>query len=179
MIVLHFAEYASGGIATYLKDLVVFQCNQKNVEAVYLIVSADKSDSKLLRPLSPKCHVITYDYHRGITGVFKILSMSKLIRKINPDIVHLHSSFAGIIRAKFLFSNFKKRIIYCSHGWAFNRDIKPWKKAVYKLIERILSFGCRRIINISDYEASTATFLNHKKMLIIYNAIPEKEADLY
>lgn len=174
MIVLHFAEYVSGGVATYLKDLISYQCNQENVEAVYLIASTEKSDSELLHMSYPKYHVITYNYRRGTTGVLKILSMSKLIRKMNPDIVHLHSSFAGIVRIKFLFSNFKKCVIYCSHGWSFNRDIRPWKKTLYKLIEVILSYGCQRIINISDYEASTSVFLNSKKMVTIHNAIPKR-----
>jgi len=172
MIIVHFAEYASGGVSTYLFDLIKYQCQLDYVERVYLIVSRYKTDEELLKLRNNKLIIITYPYRRSALGILKLLKMSKIIRRFNPDVVHIHSSFAGMIRIKFIFSKFKNKIVYCSHGWAFNRDINFLKKIMYMIIEKILSFGCRKIINISNSEAKSAKFIGSNKMITIYNAIP-------
>ncbi|WP_414843453.1 glycosyltransferase, partial [Levilactobacillus brevis] len=91
MIILHFTEYASGGIATYLKDLISAQSRLTDVEKIYLLVSNFNSDNDLLKLSSNKLVVIKYKYRRSVKGIFKIWSLSKLIRKLNPDIIHIHS----------------------------------------------------------------------------------------
>lgn len=172
MIILHFTEYASGGIATYLKYLISAQSRLTDVEKIYLLVSNFNSDNDLLKLSSNKLVVIKYKYRRSVKGIFKIWSLSKLIRKLNPDIIHIHSSFAGMIRMKFLFSSFKKRIIYCAHGWSFNQDISLVRKNIYKIMEFFLSFGCEKIINISNYEEINSSFIENNKMITIYNSLP-------
>ncbi len=178
MVILHFAEYASGGIATYLKNLIASQVKRKDVKRVYLLVSEYNSDAALLNMKDNKLTVLEYKYKRSAFGVLKLLRLSSIINKINPDVIHIHSSFAGIVRLKYLFSNRKKSIVYCSHGWAFNREISTWKKAVYKFIELILSAGCNRIINISKFEQNSAKFISPKKMFTIYNSIPPRNKSL-
>lgn len=173
MIIVHFAEYASGGVSTYLKDLINYQIEQSYVDKIYLIVSDFKTDEELLTMKNNKLKIIPYAYRRSISGLFKLLSMSQTISRINPDIIHLHSSFAGIIRVKYIFSPIKEHVIYCSHGWAFNRDIGAAKKIIYKLVEKVLSLGCKKIINISKSEEKSAYFINKKKMITIYNSIPD------
>lgn len=171
MIIVHFAEYASGGVATYLKDLIIAQSKRKDVEMIYLLASKHNSDEDLLRLSGKKVKVLAYSYHRSFLGIYQLLSLSKTIKRLDPDIIHLHSSFAGLLRMKYIFSDYKHKIVYCSHGWAFNQEIGKGKKQVYRLIEWILSFGCYKIINISKFERRTAWFLNHKKMCVIYNSI--------
>lgn len=178
MKVLHFAEYASGGVSTYLKDLISAQLKRRDVERVYLVVSQYKSDPDLLTMKSPKLVVIPYRYKRSVVGIFKILSMFKKIKKIDPDIIQLHSSFAGILRIRLMFSTLKKKTIYCAHGWAFNQKISKIKINLYKIIEKLLSIGCARIINISDFERKSAMFLSPNKMVTILNSIPDIEDGL-
>lgn len=172
MIIVHFAEYASGGVSTYLMDLINAQCKIKSVDHVYLVVSEYKTDKELLNLKNSKLTVITYEYRRSLRGLFKIIEMSRDIRRINPDILHLHSSFAGVIRIKFIFSKFKNKVVYCAHGWAFNRDVSSLKKIMYIFLEKILSYGCKSIINISKSEAESAKFIQKSKMVTIYNSIP-------
>lgn len=169
---MHFAEYASGGISTYLMDLIEAQCKIKYVDHVYLIVSKYKTDKELLGLRNSKLTIYTYEYRRSFKGLFKIIGMSRNIKKIDPDILHLHSSFAGVVRINFIFSKFKNRVVYCAHGWAFNRDINFLKKMMYMFLEKILSYGCKSIINISNSEAESAKFIQKGKMVTIYNSIP-------
>ncbi|MGF7429006.1 glycosyltransferase [Lactiplantibacillus argentoratensis] len=174
MVILHFAEYASGGVATYLKDLIAAQSSRSDVEMVYLLVSEHNSDEELLKMDGDKIKVLAYSYRRSFMGIQRLLGLSKVIERLQPDIIHLHSSFPGLIRIKYLFSTTKNRIIYCSHGWSFNQEIRKYKKVGYELIEWILSHGCHKIINISKSEQKSAWFINPKKMKIIYNSISKK-----
>lgn len=41
MKIIHVAEYASGGVATYLKNTIDFQLKDKQVSSVILLNSAD------------------------------------------------------------------------------------------------------------------------------------------
>lgn len=176
MIVLHFAEYASGGVSTYLKDLIKFQCSQRTIRRVYLLVSDFKTDTDLLSMTDNKLTIIPYKYTRSLLGILKILKQSFIIKQINPDVVHIHSSFAGLIRIMFMFSSFKRKVLYCSHGWAFNREINSLKRDSYKLLEWFLSFGCSKIVNISKFELKSANFISNSKMVMIYNSIPDIES---
>lgn len=45
MIIVHVAEYASGGVATYLKNVISFQLKEKNIDKVILINSKRSSES--------------------------------------------------------------------------------------------------------------------------------------
>ncbi|WP_143461882.1 glycosyltransferase [Levilactobacillus enshiensis] len=177
MIILHFAEYASGGVATYLKGLIVAQNNSSDVDKIYLYVSEKNTDVELLHLKLNKLIVVPYKYSRSLVGLWKLLSLSKEVKKLHPDVIHIHSSFAGIIRVNFLFSRFKKNVVYCAHGWAFNRDISSAKKIFFKLIEKFLSYGCNKIINISRFERETARFIPSYKMITIYNSLPKKKID--
>ncbi|WP_164509447.1 glycosyltransferase family 4 protein [Companilactobacillus jidongensis] len=104
MIVLHFAEYASGGVATYLKNLIMSQISLKEVDKVYLLVSDYKTDEELLNIKSKKIEILTYQYRRNIKGIVTLIKLSKKIKELNPDIIHIHSTIAGLIRIKFIFS---------------------------------------------------------------------------
>lgn len=173
MKIVHFAEYASGGVATYLENLIKSQVKQKNVEKVFLVLSKYKSSDILLNISDPKVKVISYDYKRSFGGIIKLLCLKRKILSLRPDIIHIHSSFAGILRLRFLFSKVKRKIIYCSHGWSFNRDVSNLKKTLLKFTEWVLSFGCSKIVNISKSEQLSALFINKNKMRLIYNSIPD------
>lgn len=173
MKIIHFAEYASGGVATYIINLANSQSKNSNVDKIFIFCSKDHSGIFDSDFNSNKIKIIRYPYHRGLRGIFKILSMSKTIMSINPDIVHLHSTFAGLIRIKFLFSKKKNKIIYCAHGWSFVQRGSKVTKLIFKIIEKVLSYCCAKIINISEDEAKNASFIDSNKMTTIYNSVPD------
>jgi glycosyltransferase involved in cell wall biosynthesis len=103
-----------------------------------------------------------------------IKEIKKILKKIKPDIVYLHSSKAGALGRIALLFNFKTKIIYNAHGWYFNADISNKKRKIFALIEKILAIKTKKIINISKNEYESA--LQHKiapkkKMCIIENGI--------
>lgn len=122
--------------------------------------------------------VFYYKYKRSIFNIFSaIKQIHAVIENVDPNIIHVHSTWAGLfVRLPYLFKKRKARIIYQSHGWAFLMDTSNYKKNIYALVEKILSIPTDKIINISNYEQNQAIEygLNKNKMVMIYNGVKDK-----
>lgn len=175
MRVVHFAEYASGGVGTYIKNLVNSQIENSDISKITIYCSENNSDFDTLNFNDKKVSVIPYKYKRGIGGIFKILSLKKVIMATSPDVIHLHSTFAGLIRFSFMFSKEKDKLLYCAHGWSFNKKTSKIRVALYKVLEKFLSNFCYKIINISNYDSKSADFIGQHKMVTIRNSIPDMD----
>lgn len=174
MKILHVGEYVNGGVATYLRTLLSGLQKYDDVEN-YLLISEYKSQQGW-ENITKK--VFYYKYKRSLSNVFlAIKQIHAVIEDVNPDIIHVHSTWAGLfVRLPYLFRKRKAKIIYQSHGWAFLMDTSNYKKNIYALVERILSMPTDKIINISNYEQNQAIKygLNKNKMIMIYNGIEDK-----
>ena len=173
--ILHVGEYVKGGVATYLKTLLTGLQQYKDIDN-YLVMSRYKSEQNWG---NIQGKVTYYEYKRNILNIFKaMIFIYKFINKIQPDIIHVHSTWAGVfVRFPLLFMKKKARIIYQPHGWAFLMDTSKWKKRIYVLIERILSIKTDKIINISNYEQNKAIEygFNKNKMVMIYNGVEDSK----
>lgn len=174
MKILHVGEYVNGGVATYLRTLLNGLKKYNDIEN-YLLVSDYKSQ-KNWGNITKK--VFYYKYKRSIFNIFlAIKQIHEVIEKVNPDIIHVHSTWAGLfVRLPYLFRKRKAKIVYQSHGWAFLMDTSNYKKNIYALVERILSIPTDKIINISNYEQNQAIKygLNKNKMIMVYNGVEDK-----
>lgn len=172
--ILHVSEYVNGGLATYLKTLLSNLQKYNDIEN-YLLISKYKSQQGW-EDITKK--VFYYKYKRSISNIFSaIKQIHDVIEDINPDIIHVHSTWAGLfVRLPYLFKKRKAKIIYQSHGWAFLMDTSKYKKNIYALVERILSIPTDKIINISNYEQNKAIKygLDKNKMIMIYNGVEDK-----
>lgn len=179
---MHVGEYVSGGVATYLRVLISEQMKNPEISKIVLFMSSTNSEK--LEFDSNKVEIITYPYRRGFSGIVRLLSLWKTIKQIQPDVVHLHSSFAGLLRFRNLVQHARFNVIYCAHGWSFTRDSGMLKNQVYAAVERFLAHGCDSIINISKSEQNAAESfgLPVNKMISINNSIvvpatlPDKRA---
>lgn len=174
MIIIHFAEYASGGVATYLRNTIHAQIENPKISKIILFCSDTRSEQFDIK--STKILVVRYKYNRSFTGVFQLLNMVKKALKMNPDIIHFHSTFSGLGR---LLVKEKRNfaVFYSSHGWAFLRQSDgKLKHRIYAKIEKILAIKTDKIVNISKYENTAALKygFSKQKMLVIYNSIPPK-----
>ncbi len=80
-----------------------------------------------------------------------LLEIGSLYKKIQPDIVHLNSTKAGVLGS--LFSPKKKCLmLYTVHGWVFNEPMSSLKKKVYKFLEKISAKKKDKIIVLSEDE---------------------------
>lgn len=171
MKVLHVCEYVNGGIATYLKEIIAFQKQDKRIGEVSVALSQYKSERLGLRDVA----VYYYDYKRSPKNFFKAMKqIQQIIRRVDPDVIHVHSTFAGFfVRVPYFFKRKKVKIVYCAHGWSFLMDTGFAKKQLYGLIERMLARKTDRIINISENELSGSLkyHLPAKKLRVIYNGV--------
>ncbi|MBZ9537143.1 glycosyltransferase [Cytobacillus oceanisediminis] len=172
--VLHVCEYTKGGIATYLGEVLNYQKSNKMITNVSIILS----DYQINKEEYTKVKSYFYHYVRSPRYfVNAIKEINKAIIRESPDIIHLHSTFAGLFaRVLFLFRKKRPKIVYCSHGWAFTMDIPLWKKQIYAVIERILAVKTDLIINISksELEISRKFKLPKEKSIVIYNGISKE-----
>lgn len=174
MRILHIGEYVKGGVATYLREIIKYQVEDGN--EVFLCLSDHISEKEF--PLCEK-NIFRYSYKRSIKNIIlSILTIFKYIKQIQPDIVHIHSSFAGVFaRTALLLPLTKKpKIVYCAHGWSFIMQVPFWQKKIYSIIERFFSLNTDVIINISLHEqkAASSFLIPENKFLLIYNGISKE-----
>lgn len=175
MRIVHVAEYATGGVATYLRNAISYQMLDSQIDEIILICA--KVNSEQFEFKSPKVRCVTFDYVRSLGGLYKLLAVRKVIDGLEADVVHFHSSFAGLIRLTYFLKPCRYQVIYCAHGWSFIQQGQGrLKKQCYRLVERVCALRTTKIINISESESRQA--LHHglpaKKMQLIYNTIPNE-----
>ncbi len=174
MKILHISEYAKGGQGTYINDVVAYQSRDHEVHLLLPSVNTEKNI-----PL-PKERVKIYKYKRQLKYVLSaILEIYRCIQKIEPDIIHLHGTFAGVYtRCIYFFKKRNVRIIYCPHGWSFLMDAPRWKRFLYGCIEWMLSSKTDVIVNISkdEYERSLKYGIPKEKSVLIYNGVRASKA---
>ncbi|MFV0237926.1 MAG: glycosyltransferase [Flavobacteriales bacterium] len=142
--VVHIVESFGGGIYSYLKDLSFFLHQKPNIEN--FIIYSDKrkeiNNTKIIQDLDNKAKLIKIDMERNIAPFKDIkatLQIKKVLDSVKPDIIHLHSSKAGVIgRVAGYFSKKDARIYYTPHAYSFLRqDVSKVKRSLFKLIEKI------------------------------------------
>lgn len=90
--------------------------------------------------------------------------LKALIEKIKPDIVHTHSSKAGVIGRAAAWSvlqksvDHKPAVVHTIHGPPFHRYLPKWKNAIYIASERYAAKRCHVIASVAD--AMTTQFRN-------------------
>ena len=154
--ILHIAETIAGGIASFFEEIAPYQ-NEAfgKANVTFLIPSGSEHHLPRIDP----AQILTFSpasrKPRGLTAFRR--AGEEAIRRIRPDIVHLHSSFAGaVIRAFASRRPGAPRTIYCPHGWAFAMDNGGTKQRVYAAIERALARRTDLIITNSENERELA-----------------------
>ncbi|WP_225715769.1 glycosyltransferase [Bradyrhizobium semiaridum] len=154
--VLHVAETIRGGIASYLNELHPQQRASFGASNVHYVVPSDhRADLVAIEDAD----ITTFDRSgRSVTGLFQMLRAAlHAIDVMQPDIVHLHSSFAGLVLRPALAARSRRpRVIYCPHGWAFSRETSRLSHRVAKFAENALARTSDRIICISGDEHTEA-----------------------
>lgn len=175
--IVHIAQSA-GGVLEYLY-MFFKNFNNEDYENI-LIVSQDyEKNLKKFRNIVKEIYIVPMTREIKLKQDIKsILEVRKLLKKIKPDILYLHSSKAGAYGRIAMLFNHKTKILYNAHGWYFNADMSPKKKKIIALIEKILAIKTDKIINISKSEYDSALkykIASEKKMCIIENGIDFKK----
>ncbi|HDE1979579.1 TPA: glycosyltransferase [Klebsiella quasipneumoniae] len=168
MKVLHIAETAKGGVGTIINSLM----EMDSIESSVLV-----PDTQCEMILTGKKYLFNRTGRNAIS-LFKLaLESFKLIKKNKPDVIHLHSTFSGmIVRFLYLIHILKKNdvtIVYTPHAFSFLMNVSESRKKIYSIIEKILTKVTDYIVCTSQYEMDTAILygINKGKLKVIYNGV--------
>lgn len=173
MKILHVAETLRGGIASYLDEILPAQLARYGQGEVGILAAEDQVAE--LKPLRGLC-VYTYDASAG--RLQRTLSLARALRRLvtetDCDLVHAHSTFAGIA-ARVVLGPLRRRpkLVYCAHGWAFDRAA-PWLQLqAARALELVLSPFTDRIVCISahDLRSARAAGLPGARLTLLTNGI--------
>jgi glycosyltransferase involved in cell wall biosynthesis len=175
MKILHVAESAKGGVGTYLAEILPDQARRYGSDNVRALV-----------PIQHAAHVSGVDRRllltwrreeRSVTGVVSLAkTISREIARFNPTVVHAHSSLAGgVIRLLYGWKKPPFRIVYCPHGWAFDRQSSGLKNRVIERVEKGLAGGADRIVLISEHERQEALRIGiaPERLSLVLNGIDD------
>jgi glycosyltransferase involved in cell wall biosynthesis len=143
--VVHVVEALAGGIHTYFKDLSFFFGDNEingNIKTT-IIYSGNRKEinsERIKKEFSTGVSLIELNMVRSFSpfqDLKSLLGLIKELKKINPDVIHLHSSKAGVLGRIACFTLLKKtKLFYTPHGYSFLRtDISDFTQKSYRLIE--------------------------------------------
>lgn len=177
--VLHVCESVIGGTGTYLNEVLSFQLQEMGAENVRLLMPKQHEDHIDDRNRNP-ASMSFYERPKRLSGILPLaIAYVRLLKSYQPDVVHAHSTFAGIV-VRLIPRRKPVRIVYCPHGWAFDMQ-KHWAfVACVRWVEFLLAYLCSSIVAISEYEKKRALSIgiSQKKISVIFNGIKETPPDV-
>lgn len=76
--------------------------------------------------------------------------LKTIIRRWKPDVVHTHSSKAGIVGRMAAWAEKVPCVIHTVHGPAFHAYEKKWRNALYIAAEKYAAKKCHRIVCVAE-----------------------------
>ncbi len=174
MRVLLVLEATIGGTRRHLRDLALGLC--KRGFAVHIAYSALR-DSDFVRDLALfRSHGIgltEIPMRRGPSPLRDLAAatrLRRLIRAFQPDVVHLHSTKAGLVGRIAAFGT-GVRVLYTPHCFAFEMESRL--RPLYRLAERLLAPLTDGLIAVCESEANAARGIGYapRKIHVVYNGV--------
>jgi glycosyltransferase involved in cell wall biosynthesis len=76
--------------------------------------------------------------------------LRRAIRRLQPEVVHTHSSKAGIIGRAAAWEEKVPLVVHTIHGLPFGPSEKPWRNRLYIGLERWAAKRCHAIVSVCD-----------------------------
>lgn len=135
-------------------------------------------DGQLVKKLGEKnIKTITLDkLERDIAITKEVSSFIKIIqvlKKESPDVFHINSSKMGGLGALAGRISGVKKIVFTSHGWAFNEPRPWWQKIIIKFLTWWMIMWAHQTICVSEktrLDVSSFPFVK-KKLKVIHNGV--------
>ena len=172
--ILHIVESFGSGVFSFLVDLVNGTCKDFDIVIAYGVREETLPNFKDYFSDEVK-FIKVENFTRSIKpskDLKALKEIKNIIKEEKPDIVHLHSSKAGILGRLAVNGN-KIKMFYNPHGFSFlKKDDTKLKRMIYWLIEKITVIWNRKctIVGCSNGEYLEAKKLN-KNSVCINNGI--------
>lgn len=177
--ILHITEALGGGVLNIIQQLSDSQSNSGHEVIVAHSIRADTPSKESLDILFPRpIKIIVCPMTSEVSprkDLESLAAILKIIKNTCPDIIHLHSSKAGVLgRIASLITGRSNSCFYTPHGFSFLRkDITKTKRTIFQIIEIISSHlgGTTLACSRTELEHSKKSACK-KKSILIENSIP-------
>jgi len=136
------------GLPGYYYDLTLYLGIDKHINAKegdYLhLLEREAIQFKMSKYLSRNINIF-----KDIAAVFEL---TFYLRNNHFDIVHIHSSKAGMLGRLATFFAGQTHVIYTIHGWSFNDFQNKFIKWLYVILERIMSRITTKLITVTHLD---------------------------
>lgn len=168
--ILYVVEAMGGGVFTYIVDLANELVNEYDMYIAYAVRPQTPAD--YTNYFDSRIHLIEVkSFGREINARKELRAISEIkeiAREVKPDIIHLHSSKAGVI-GRIAFDGKKIPVFYTPHGYSFlMQNCKKINRMIYRTIETIMAKRNCMTISCSSGEnqetlkmTSNATYVNN------------------
>lgn len=176
--ILHITECLGSGVLNYVKNITAWQANDYEVYIAYST-----------RPETPDDFMSLFDNRivficvEGFTREIEIrkdikafFSIRKVVEQVKPDLIHLHSTKAGILGRWAINCN-RYNVFYSPHAYSFlMMDCTNAKRFLYKTIERLSNR--KKCLTITDIDGELEnSFSVTRNAICIANGINPNELD--
>lgn len=184
--ILFVVEAMGGGVFTYIVDLANELANTYDMYIAYAVRPQTPENYK--EYFDKRIHLICVkSFGRSINAIKDLKAfgeVKKIANQVQPDIVHLHSSKAGVI-GRLVLDGKKTPMFYTPHGYSFlMENYKPVKRKIFHLIEAICAKRPCTTISCSLGEhqetlklARRATYVNNGINLAEFNDLLDETGE--
>lgn len=162
--VLHVVESFGGGVAS-----AVHQYAAATPEVEHHLLRAmrpdfvDDGEGRLFRSI----------HQLSRSPIRAVVDLRAAVREVVPDVIHAHSSLAGLVVRTGARNRRKARILYTPHGYSFERqDVGPLLRTSFRTAEWILSWNTDLVVACAQRERRLAAFGGRRDAIWVPNVAP-------
>lgn len=177
MKIVHVTEALGGGVAHYLSQLARAQAADGHQVMLVHSVRADTPRECLdaLFPVPIKRLVLPMVTRIApLADLHAFAQIRTLLKEERPDVLHVHSSKAGVLgRVAAASLGLQSRTFYSPHGFAFLReDISPARRQLFLNLERVVGRLGNTLVACSAKELDLAQGqVGHARACLVENSI--------
>ena len=154
-----------GGAQSVVVNLANALCRDKHE----VLVVAGEGGGQIFTQLDERIQKYPMNtLHRAVSFLYDtkaLLELSCIYHRFKPDIIHLHSSKAGIL-GRLIFP--RRKIVYTVHG--FDSIRLAFRK--FLPIERLMQYQCASIVGVSIHDVKTMAAEGiHRNVSLVHNGI--------
>lgn len=173
-----------GGAQAHLYSLIERQVKIGNTVTLISGIEGRLSD-QIKKNLPQVKLVIISNLVRQVSLIndFKaIRALRKLLKRLKPDILHLHSSKAGMV-GRLAALGLSMKVVFTVHGWGFTPGVSKKQQLLIKLVEKTLRPLTTYYICVSEFDQNIGLRgkvlkASKENYVVIHNGAPKpKEFD--
>jgi len=160
MRVLHVSEALGGGVTSAVTAMV-----EATPEVDHHLFARPRQQHDI--GIEPARHFASVHPMSG-NPASAVLALRSVVRQLYPDVVHAHSSVAGVLVRMAMLD--RPSIVYSPHCFAFERrDIGGPSRRVFRAVERVLAPRTDLFMAVAPQEMDLAADLGHQSMAYVPN----------